>query len=168
MADQVLLLVGSIVIGILVFTLAFRFLTVSIKQAQYQIALNEFNRFYSNIQSVCMQEIGNRMRVKYQIPDSVRVVYFSYDDKNAVPAVTDLITNQELSEGNYLCLQFKKEQEVRCQQINCVGYMPYIGALEEYNDLQLAVNKILGRPMVKEYIFQIEKNFNGLVEINFS
>ncbi len=168
MADQVLLLVGSIVIGILVFTLAYRLLTVSIKQAQYQIALNELNRFYSNIQSVCVQEIGNKMKIKYQIPNTVRVVYFSYDDKNSVPAVTDLITNEEVSEGNYLCLQFKNEQEVRCQQINCVGYMPYIGALEEYNDLQLAVNKILGKPMVKEYTFYIEKNFNGQVEINFS
>ncbi|MBU5688579.1 MAG: hypothetical protein KQA41_01635 [Candidatus Aenigmarchaeota archaeon] len=165
MAEQTLVFLGSIIIGLLVLTLAYRILTVSISQSQYQAALSSFNSFYTDIQSVCQQEIENSVKVKYQIPIFVKVVYFSYDDIRPPVGVNDLILNQEISEGDYLCLQFKQQQDLKCQKIECIAQMPYIGALEEYNDLQLAVNKILGKPLIKEYTLLIKKNFYGTLEV---
>jgi hypothetical protein len=167
-ADETIMIMGSVIVGILVLLLAYRILTSFIQQSQYQTALNNFNKLYSDIQKICLQEIGGKTRIRYQVPYFVRVVYFSYDNKNTIPAVYDLITGSEISEGNYLCIQFKKEQEVRCEQIDCVSTMPYIGALEEYNDLQLAVNKILGRPVLKEYTLFIEKNLDRTISVAIS
>ncbi|MEM5878435.1 MAG: hypothetical protein QXF12_06185 [Candidatus Aenigmatarchaeota archaeon] len=165
MADEIFGIVAGIIIGVLVFTLAYRLLTVSINQAQYQVTIQNFNGFYSEVQTVCQQEIGSKTAVKLQIPVTVRVVYFTDDNVNPLPTVVDLIERSSQSQGNYLCMQFKKEQELRCEKLSCNSHMPYIGALEDYNDLQIMVNKILGRPLIKEYTLTIQKNLNKEVVV---
>ncbi|MBU5689749.1 MAG: hypothetical protein QXM68_00480 [Candidatus Aenigmatarchaeota archaeon] len=168
MADEILGIVSAIIIGILVFTLGYRLLSVSINQAHYESTIQNFNKLYSNIQSVCQQEIGSRTIIRFQVPIVVRVIYFTDDNTNALPAVTNLIENSQQSQGKYLCMQFKKEQDIRCEKLSCNGVMPYIGALEEYNDLQLMVNKILGKPLIKEYFLNIEKNINKDITVTVS
>lgn len=160
MADEIFGIIAGIIIGILVFTLAYRLLMVSVNQAQYQATIQNFNEFYSQVQTVCQQEIGSRMTVKFQIPVTVRVIYFTDDNTNPLPTVVDLIEARSQSQGTFLCMQLKKEQYLRCERLGCNGQMSYIGALEEYNDLQIMVNKILGRPLVKEYVLTIQKDLN--------
>lgn len=160
MADEIFGIVGSIIIGFIVFTLAYRLLSVSINQAQYQTTIQNFNSFYSNVQTICQQEIGSKMIVKIQIPVTVRVIYFTDNNLDPLPTVVDLIENSVESQGYYLCMQFKKEQDLRCEKLNCNSHMPYIGALDEYNDLQLMVSKILGKPLIKEYKLTIQKDLN--------
>ncbi|MCX8178935.1 MAG: hypothetical protein N3D75_03850 [Candidatus Aenigmarchaeota archaeon] len=65
-------------------------------------------------------------------------------------------------------MQFKKEQELRCEKVSCNGQMPYIGALEDYNDLQLAVSKILGKSIIKHYYLSIKKDLNSNVDIKIT
>ncbi|MBS3052572.1 MAG: hypothetical protein J4428_04365 [Candidatus Aenigmarchaeota archaeon] len=72
-----------------------------------------------------------------------------------------------MGEGNYLCFQFKSEQFNRCSKMRCRTKLPYMGALEDYNDFQIAVNKILGRPLVKEYEVRFTRTING-ININFN
>jgi len=51
--------------------------------------------------------------------------------------------------------------------MRCRTKLPYMGALEDYNDFQIAVNKILGRPLVKEYEVRFTRTING-ININFN
>ncbi|MDI6807011.1 MAG: hypothetical protein QMD14_04350, partial [Candidatus Aenigmarchaeota archaeon] len=79
------------------------------------------------------------------------------DDKTPLPKVFDLIKNQELSYGYNLCLQFKDEQKVRCEEILCNMTIPYLGVLPETEDIWMMVSKILGRAPIKEYELFIKK-----------
>lgn len=162
MSDEILYVVGGIVIGLLVFTIAYRLLTISTNQAQKQIVLSDFNDLSSTANSVCLQEIKNSMIVNMEVPESVRVIYATNDSSNPIPTVTYSIKNNRISSGKYLCLQFKTEQEIRCHEIKCKVFFPFIGSLETYNDLQLMVNKILGRPLMKEYKFNLIKTNVGV------
>ncbi|MBS3052256.1 MAG: LysM peptidoglycan-binding domain-containing protein, partial [Candidatus Aenigmarchaeota archaeon] len=74
----------------------------------------------------------------------------------------DKINSNDLGEGNYLCFQFKSEQFNRCSKMRCRTKLPYMGALEDYNDFQIAVNKILGRPLVKEYEVRFKRTINAI------
>lgn len=162
MSDEIFYIIGGIVIGLLVFTIGYRLLTISINQAQEQNAVADFNKLYSNIQSVCLQELGNMMTTKIDIPYMVRVVYSTDDPFNPPVTVVDIIKNNYNTTGKNICIQFKLEQKSRCMEVACNTSFPVIGALESYNDLQLMVNKILGRPLIKEYYLTINKTDFGI------
>lgn len=162
MSDEILYVVGGIVIGLLVFTIAYRLLTISINQAQKQDAIADFNKLYSYIKSVCLQELDNTMTLKLEIPNIVRIIY-STDNPDSPPVtVVDMIKASYNTTGKNICFQFKLEQEARCSEVPCNTSFPVMGALETYNDLQLMVNKILGKPLTKEYSLTITKTDFGI------
>ena len=152
-----LYVIGGIIIGILIFTIGYHLISISINQAQKQTALSNFNDLHTNIQMTCFQEINNSMLIKLQVPNSVRVLYTTDDNKNLLDTVVDKIQNKEYSSGHYLCMQFKEEQELRCQKIDCLTDIPYMGSLPKELDIQLMVKKILGKAPVKEYTLEIKK-----------
>lgn len=161
MPETLLYVVGGIITGLLVFTIAYNFITSSIIQAQQQEFLSSFNELHSNIEFVCLRELNNTMNFKIKIPVSLRVLYAT-NDKSPLVTVTDLITNQETSEGTFLCYQFKHEQKPRCEHLTCNTMIPYLGAFETYNDIQLMVKKILGEPLIKEQFVSARKTENGV------
>jgi hypothetical protein len=68
--------------------------------------LENFNTLYTNVKSVCLQEVGNSMSMRMDVLGSVRVIYATNDVKHAEPKVIDKIKNNELSKGKNLCIQF--------------------------------------------------------------
>ncbi|MBU5688294.1 MAG: hypothetical protein QXJ06_03520 [Candidatus Aenigmatarchaeota archaeon] len=161
MAEETMLIVGSIVIGILVFMLTYRFFIIISYNSLNIMALNEFNKFYSEIDFVCSQETKSTAKINFTITENTRVVYAS-DNQKPVLKVTENIKNGKISDGNYICMQFKNQQEPKCYETKCKVYMPYVGSLEIWNDFKLFVNKILGKPLVKEYDFEIKKTIYGV------
>ena len=149
--------VGGIVLGILVFTIAYNLITVTMIHAQKQTALTNFNNLHTNIETVCLQEINNSMIVRLQIPLSVRVLYVTDDTKNLLPTVVERIKNKEVNTGRNLCMQFVDEQTLRCRELTCNTSLPYLGSLPEQEDILIMVKKILGEALVKEYSLSIIK-----------
>jgi hypothetical protein len=161
MAEETFFIAGGIIIGILVFLLAYRFFIITSHNSLKTLSVNEFNKLYSSIDFACMQEKKSSIKVEIAIPEFVRAVYAS-DSIEMMPKVTENIKNGKISSGEYVCMQFKTEQKPRCQRVSCKVFIPFAGSLETWNDLKLLVNKILGRPMVKEYSFSILKTSYGV------
>ncbi|MEM7814477.1 MAG: hypothetical protein QXK48_02770 [Candidatus Aenigmatarchaeota archaeon] len=153
---------GGVVVAILAMAIGYTLLSNMINFSQRQDALAQFSDLCSNINTVCLQELGNYLVKKYSFPMIVRVVYATEDVSNALPTVLDKIKNQEISYGRNICLQLKDEQFLRCcpeppRQFYCRIQMPHLGVLPEHEDIFVAVNKILGRPPRRDYELLINK-----------
>jgi hypothetical protein len=167
MAEAWLYTVGGIIIGMIVFTIGYQLVTSSINQLQTQSFISDFGSFETDINSLCLQERGTTVGYDFTVPYNVRVIYATDDTEKPLLAVTDRIKNMEMSSGSSLCFQFKEEQDLRCTQLECEVSIPYLGALETYNDLQMMVNKILGKPLSKTYEIEIERGIDSVaIDIN--
>ena len=149
-------------IGIIALAIAYHLISSVVNLTEKQIALQEFSKFSTDVQMVCYGEINNSIEKKYLVPFAVRVIYATDSRSEVLPKVVDLITNQQISEGSNLCLQFKDEPNPppRCEPeepLECRIRMPYIGVLPESEDIWMMVSKILGKPRVKEYDLLIQK-----------
>ncbi|MFH8080474.1 MAG: hypothetical protein QXO84_01180 [Candidatus Aenigmatarchaeota archaeon] len=161
MAEDTFTIFLAIVVGIIVLVLAYKFFITISYTSLRKTTLNEFTKFSSSIDFVCSQEVKTTYQINFNLPESVRVVYASYDE-NILPKVTENIKNGKISVGDNVCLHFKNEQKPRCQKVKCKVFIPYMGSLETWNDLKLFVNKILNRPLVKEYSINISKTNYGV------
>ena len=161
MAEETFLIAGGVIIGILIFMIAYRFFIITSHNSMKTLSIDEFNKLSSSIDLACVQEKKSLIKVDAIVPEFVRVVYAS-DDTGVMPKVTEGIKTGKMSSGNYVCMQFKTEQKPRCQKVKCKVFMPFIGSLEPWNDLKLLVNRILGKPMIKEYSFIILKTSYGV------
>ncbi|MEM5853196.1 MAG: hypothetical protein QXG39_05755 [Candidatus Aenigmatarchaeota archaeon] len=153
---------GGIVIAILAMLVGYNLLSNMINYSQKQDALAQFSDLCYNINTVCVQELGNYLIKKYSFPSTVRVVYATQDVFNPLPKVLDKIKNGEISFGKSVCLQFKDEKYLRCcpeppKQFLCRIQMPHLGVLPEQEDIFVAVNKILGRSPRRDYEILINK-----------
>lgn len=157
--------VGGIVIGLLVFTIAYQLISVSIIQAQKQAALSSFNNFHSNLEAVCLQEINNSMLTKLKIPEQVRVIYANISMEEPPSMVVNNITNKDMIKGFYLCMQFMDEDYLRYNKLTCNTTLPFMGSLPESMDIELFVKKILGQAPVKEYFLILTKTKGDEVEV---
>lgn len=162
MSDEMLYVVGGIIIGLLILTVAYKIVTSVIIQSQKQSALANLNTLHNNMESVCLQELDNSMVTRLNIPEYVRVIYATDDTQNPPATVVSSIKGVKNSTGRNLCLQFKQEQGLRCFESTCNISMPFIGSLDVESDLQLMVNKILGRPVVKDYSLNLLKTKYGV------
>lgn len=157
--------VGGIVIGILVFSIAYHLISVSIIQAQKQNILASFNNLYTDIETVCLQEINNSMLTKLKVSAQVRVIYVTDDTVNPPSTIIDNITNEDMSDGFNLCMQFTNEDFLRCEKLTCNTTLPYMGSLPESMDIKLLVKRILGQAPVKEHSLTLTKTKGNEVEV---
>jgi len=162
MPDIWIYVFGGIVIAILALTIGYTLLSNSINYSQRQEALSQFSDLSSNLNIVCIQELGNTMTKKFTFPSQVRVVYATDDTTNPLPKVLDEIKSQKTSSGKNICMQFKDEQNLRCypdppRKLPCKIIMPHMGVLPEYEDIFVALNKILGRAATREYTLLVNK-----------
>ncbi|MEM2175677.1 MAG: hypothetical protein QXI58_08685, partial [Candidatus Micrarchaeia archaeon] len=72
--------VGGIVISILILAIAYHLISSAINFSQKQNTLSQFSDLFTDINSVCVQEINNSLVKKYRFEFQTRVV-FSTDEK---------------------------------------------------------------------------------------
>jgi len=156
MPDIWVYIIGGIAISILILAIAYHLISSTITFSQKQNTLSQFSDLFTDVSSVCIQELNNSIIKSYKFDFQTRVV-FSTDDKTVPIKVVDLIKNENLSSGYNLCLQFKDENYLRCQKLYCNLTMPYLGVLPENEDIWIAVNKILGNGPFREYQLEIKK-----------
>lgn len=157
MAANLLWVIGGVFLAIVAFTIAYNLILTSIQTAQKQNMLNEFSSFTANVESVCLQEINNSMELKLKVLESVRVIFTTDDTSKIEEKVIEKIEKKQLVRGKYICMQFKAEDKLRCEELSCDITSPYMGALEKYSDIQLFVKSLLGEAPVKEYPLVIKK-----------
>jgi hypothetical protein len=161
---------GGIIIAILALVIGYTLLSNTINLSQRQEALNQFSQLTSDINTVCLQEIGNSITKKFTFPFQVRVIYATDDTSNPLPKVLYEIKNQQASLGKNICIQFKDEQYLRCypeppKRLACNVIMPHLGVLPEQEDIFIAINKILGKGPIKEYMLLINKTAGNEVMV---
>lgn len=154
--------VGGIIIAILAMLIAYNLISTMVNYSQKQDVLTQFSDMCANVNTVCIQEVGNTLSKKYSFPIVVRVIYATDDTTNTLPTVIDKIKNKEISFGKNICLQFKDEQFLRCcpeppKKFYCEIQMQYLGVLPEHEDIFVAVNKILGRSPRRDYEILMNK-----------
>jgi hypothetical protein len=186
MAEIWVYVVGGVIVALIAFTIAYNLLVAVMENAERQNVLQEFSDFYTDVNTVCLQEIGNSKTMKVQLPSLTRIIYSTdeiscnsdSDCSNAVcinnycifSTVVNLI-NKEISKGQNICLQFKDENFLRCypeiqNKLLCNVSMHYLGVLPETEDIWVKVNKILGYRGGREYVLSINKT--GPSEVNIS
>jgi hypothetical protein len=156
---------GGIIIAIIALVIASNLISRFIEISLQQRVSSEFSNLHTDIESVCLQERRNEISKKISLPSKVRVIYAANDIEKILPKIIDQIKNQEISSGENICLQFNDEDKLRCEKISCTLKMPYIGNLPESEDIWTSVNKILGRPQIKDYNLFIKKTTYKTVNI---
>ncbi|MBS3052570.1 MAG: hypothetical protein J4428_04355, partial [Candidatus Aenigmarchaeota archaeon] len=102
MPDTMLLAIGGVILGLMIFTMGYNLISSSVVQTQKQIFVDQFANINANLDSVCSQEPGNFLVFDMQMPNQVRVFYTTDNPDDVLPTVTDKINSNDLGEGNYL------------------------------------------------------------------
>jgi hypothetical protein len=163
-SDEILYLIGSFIIGLLFFSLAYKLIMANIKQSQNQNVLDSFESLYNEINYVCESTGNYGLGLNYEIYPSVKLVYAT-EDPNDFEAASAFVDTTLYSRGKNLCIVFKDEEAPRCKKLKCNVVMPYIGSFDVQDDFQLFVNKILGKKLVKKYKIYLQ-NYGGRVIIS--
>lgn len=172
MPDVWVYVFGGIIIAVISLTIGYTLLSHVIDFSQKEDVLNhQFLELCSDVNTVCLQEVGNHLTGGFSFPFQVRVVYATDNVTDTLHKVVDEIKNQVLSSGNNICLQFKDEQILRCcpeppEKLPCRMDMPHLGVLPENEDIFVAVNKILGRGPRRDYELSINKTTGDEVTIS--
>lgn len=163
MPEEILYLIGSLIIGLLLFSIAYKLIMSNIKQSQNEVVLKDFENLYHEINYVCEMTGNYGFALSYEIPASVKVIYAT-DNPKDFEVASILVDTNLYSIGSNLCLLFKDETQPRCKKLKCRAAMPYIGSLDYQDDFQLFVNKILGKKLIKRYSIYLQ-NYAGFVVV---
>lgn len=153
-----ILIIGSVIIGITIFTIGANLFVRQIKVNQRQSVLAEIQDFHTKLTNVCNMGLGGRYDYVLTLTDNVKAVYVSYNQKNPPPdKVSEMITNRENSFGNNTCVQFFEDNLPICQYIGCEAQMTFMGSPSMKSTLQTIIAKIKGGHPVYQYKVTIEK-----------
>ncbi|MFH8132564.1 MAG: hypothetical protein QW321_03100, partial [Candidatus Aenigmatarchaeota archaeon] len=89
MPDVWVYIVGGIVISILILSIAYHLISSTINFSQRQSSLSQFSDLFTDINSICVQELNNSIIKSYRFDFQTRVV-FSTDEKKVLAKVFDL------------------------------------------------------------------------------
>ena len=159
-------MVAGIVISMLVVVIAYNLFVIQNQMVEKQSAINQFNNLISDVNTVCIREIGNRMTGKVSIYPVIKLIYATDDIKTVVPEnlAIEYITEEKISEGEHLCMQLD-EESLRCEKAECKVKIPYLGTLPITKDIWLMVKKILRQPLVRDVDIYLMKTSGNLVSI---
>jgi len=152
-------IVGSVLIGLLVFSLAVTQLTQTTQSVSEEKSIEEFNSLHSQINDLCWAFSGNTREFTLSLAENVEAVYAS---KEKHPSLSlEEISKIDISEGSYLCIQIKNKR-TECLKTYCNISMPSIVAKPATSSLQSLINKILGKPVVFEHKMFLNRTSFGV------
>lgn len=119
-------IIAGVLIGVTVFTVAYFNIWQLTGQAHKQEVKDTFLTLRSEIERACMNAEG------YKKPNMMfnlymtRAIYLSEGIRPPDPKVSKLISQGNLSSGDYICLSYR-ENDYECSQLPCEANMTYIG-----------------------------------------
>jgi hypothetical protein len=185
MSETWVYVAGGVIVGMLVFAIAYTLMSAYVKFNEKQNDLKEFSSLVSDAKLVCYGSKGNFLIKSYIFSENLKILYATNNiscssdaDCNypiercennfcSLQKPVEAIRNKQFSFGKNICLQFKDEIELRCEKIACnVSFQP-IGALPATEDIWAAVSKILGKGNYRNFMLNLTKHSFDSINITF-
>lgn len=127
-------IVGGIIVALVLLTGAVSVFGDLGRQSAQQSAVDQFNSLGKDVKFLCQQAAGAQKTKRINIGNGV-LSMFAADTRGAAPDdVPNLVSNQEMEAGDYLCLSFK-DSHYGCQETVCPVNMTYIGQPMDGTDM---------------------------------
>jgi len=160
-----IMVVGSVMLGIIIFSLGSGLIMKHIKLAEKQGIIEQTIELHQKLKRICISGgLYELYSYEMNIPDSVKAVYVANDSHDLPPdMVSVLISKGNSSTGNHVCIQFFDEDLPKCLEIGCNISLTYMGSPSMQKDLPTLIARLIGSPPVYEYRILINKTDEHLV-----
>jgi hypothetical protein len=167
---------GGVIAGVLVLAIAYSLMSAYVKFNEKQNDLKEFSSLASDAKLVCYGSKDNFLVKSYIFSENFKILYATNNISCSSDAdcnyplercennfcllqkPIEAIKSKQSSFGKSICLQFKDENELRCEKIACnVSFLP-IGMLPATEDIWVAVSKILGKGNYRSFMLNLTKD----------
>jgi len=152
-------IISSVILGILVLTFGSTLLLRQYDLTQKQLAIDQFQDFYTKIKTVCTEGgVGEIYYYRISIPENTRAIYAANASDQLPPdKVSELITNSKSAVGNYICLHFFDDTLPKCGKIDCYANFTYIGTPSLKPTLQSILARLTGQAPIYNFLVYINK-----------
>ncbi len=147
-------IIAGLIIGGIVFSGAYVFLSRYMAQQEVSQARESFNRLKYSVNTVCIGGSLDKEVDQYIFPYNVEKIYVI--DEEGIEG-----------EGNQLCMRIKDE-ESSCAKINLCTLKMSTLDLGEKTSIFYLIQKALGKKMVANIEFSIEKHDVKNIDINWT
>jgi len=124
-------LIASIVIGLLMLTLALQFIKFITEAKEKDLGKENLDELASHINGLCSSRTGDSVQKNVILPDKVSIVYATNDVK--------FPSNESKTYGINLCMMFSNE--IICNYLNC---NLEIDTIKNHETIQTILNQFLG------------------------
>ena len=155
-----LMVVASVLLGILLFTVSATILIKNIEMSERQVTIAQVSDLYGKLKRVCYTGgTGEIYHYDISIHDDVRAVYMARSGYEMPPdKVSVMISNGNSSSGGHFCFQFFHETLPRCfEELPCNISFTYIGSPSLKNDIMSLIARITEGPPVYRFGIRMEK-----------
>lgn len=127
-------IVGGIIVALVLLTAGVSIFGDMGRQSTQQSAVDQFNSMEKDVEFLCQQAPGAQKTERVDIGDGV-LAMFAADTRGEAPnAVPNLVSEQEMAAGDFLCLTFENSH-YGCMETACPVNMTYIGQPMEGTDM---------------------------------
>jgi len=150
-------IIGSVLIGLLVFALAVTQLMQTTTSVSEEKAIEEFESLHSQINDLCWSFAGNTREFTLTLGESMAV----YASEEKHPQISCEKLQSGISEGNYTCIEIKNKR-TQCLETYCNVSLPCITAKPATASLHSLIDRVLGKPVVFEYKLLLNRTSFGV------
>ncbi len=152
-------IIGGVVVAAMVIVMGVTMMMRLQQNNQKVFAMDTYNNFVARVATVCSQSTGNVDYYSLSLPDVVKSLYAArYSNEKPPDKVSINITNLDMAQGEFVCMQFFDENVPRCSKINCMVNMTYAGTPLRKNSLADRLARLTGRAPMYGYKFIILKS----------
>lgn len=149
-------IIGGILVGTIVFTVAYSQLMATSMKISEQRVLEQYGELGNRIDDLCWSFVGNKRSYTIVLNMETQLVYLSKSEGWAPSNITELVRENDKSEGDKLCVLLKGSRP-RCNDLECNATMTYIGSLPPKESLLAMVKQMAGSKPKYEYKLQLSK-----------
>ncbi len=159
--------IGGLLIAAIFLVAAFTFLGTISVQTSKQREITTYSNLGNWIKTVCYNERDYSLTKKVTLSENVAAFYSAAEKEKPPVKLTQLILNQDISNGSYFCMQFYpiNEEDPRCVDMDCYINMTYFGSLPENLDVFSMVTRIFGGRPTFTYSLKFVKTTHDTVTI---
>ena len=151
-------IIGGVIGGLLIFTIAFQQLVGMKDTATQQRTQEQFSQIKNNIDNLCWGSPGTKREYTISVSENVEGIYVASSKykEYETEELTDIILSEGYATGDYLCIKVE-DKRLNCEELECDATMPFLGSVPEEFSLTALVNKLTGRGKVFDYHLEFER-----------
>ena len=156
-------IIGGVIVGLLVFTMAYSHLTQTSKAMMERRSLEQYQELANQINELCWSFSQNKREYSIVLDDSVKGIYVAedkYEEINETEHI-EMIVNETESLGDYLCIEIEGKRK-DCIKLDCKTQMPHLGAVPPEFSLSAMINQFMGHYYKFEYDLELMRMGNTI------